>query len=121
MAELRGAKRCGKVGGSKRWQKVAKVLPRGRVEMEVDDFGVFDEAFMKRVDEELQEQKRAAVDGLVKGSLEFTLLYLYLVEKGVIDREEFSAFKEAHRDSVKGMLARRYEQMVDKELEELDE
>ena len=89
--------------------------------MEVDDFGVFDEAFMKRVDEELQEKKRKVVDGLVKGSLEFTLLYLYLVEKGVIDREEFSAFKEAHRDSVKGMLARKYEQVVDKELEELDE
>lgn len=28
MAGLSGAKRCGKVGGSKRWQKVAKVLPR---------------------------------------------------------------------------------------------
>lgn len=121
MAGLREAKRCGKVGGSKRWQKVAKVLPRECVEMEVDDFGVFDEAFMKRVDEELQEKKRAVVDGLVKGNLEFTLLYLYLVEKGVIDREEFSAFKEAHRDSVKGMLARKYEQMLDKELEELDE
>ena len=89
--------------------------------MEVDDFGVFDEAFMKKVDEELQEKKRRAVDRLVNGSLGFALLCAYLVEKGVFDREEFSAFKEAHRDSVKGMLARKYEQVVDKELEELDE